>query len=191
KADNLQLRCNSRKRIDQGGAARCRGKSMISHKRACSFRAPTVPFTGRGHGYTAQFCVSITRSGGELMKFTRRNTLKLGMAGAAGLGVSGLWRSGAMAQDDGGDRYASDNGEIVVYPVAHASFVMTVPGMVICCDPVGGAEAYSDLPPPDLILITHEHSDHFEPETLTALAGEEAKIITKDRKSTRLNSSHV
>jgi len=112
------------------------------------------------------------------MTFTRRNTLKLGMAGAAALGVLGMLRTGAMAQDDGGDRYASDNSEIVVYPVAHASFVMIVPGMVICCDPVGGAEAYSALPPPDLILITHEHGDHFEPETLSALAGEEAKIIT-------------
>lgn len=112
------------------------------------------------------------------MKFTRRNTLKLGVAGAAVLGVSGIMGPGALAQNDNDNTYTTDNGEIVIYPVSHASFVMTVPGMVICCDPVGGAEAYSDLPPPDLILITHEHGDHFDPETLSALVGEETKLIT-------------
>lgn len=112
------------------------------------------------------------------MKLTRRTTVKLGLGAAALVGVSGMMRSAVQAQEDTGDRYATDKGELVVYPVAHASLVLAVPGLVIYADPVGGADAYSGLPPADLILVTHEHGDHFHPDTLKAIAGEQARLIT-------------
>jgi L-ascorbate metabolism protein UlaG (beta-lactamase superfamily) len=111
------------------------------------------------------------------MKISRRDTMKLGLAGATGLGLSGLMSFGARAQDAAGDSYPTENGEITVHPIEHASFVMSAAGTVIYCDPVGGAAAYADLPPPDLILITHEHGDHFDLETLTALAGDGVPIV--------------
>lgn len=40
---------------------------------------------------------------------------------------------------------------------------------IIYVDPVGGAPAYANLPAPALILITHEHGDHFDLPTLEAL----------------------
>lgn len=107
------------------------------------------------------------------MSHTRRSALALGTAAFA---VAGLSR--ARAQQMAGDSYATDSGEITVHPVSHASFVMTTPGMVIYNDPVGGAEAYAELPAPELILITHEHSDHYDPETLAALIGDNTKLIT-------------
>lgn len=108
---------------------------------------------------------------------TRRRTLKLGLSTLAGLGASTLVPFSARSQEDG-DRYETAGGEIVIHPVAHASFVMTVPGLVIYNDPVGGAAAYEGHPAPDLILVTHEHGDHFEAETLTALAGDKTRLIT-------------
>lgn len=75
------------------------------------------------------------------------------------------------------DSFAGDSGEIVVHPVSHASFVMETPNGVIYCDPVGEASAYSDFPAPDLILITHEHGDHYAAETLAALVGDGTQII--------------
>lgn len=109
------------------------------------------------------------------MTFTRRKTLKLGLAG---IGAMTIMPFAARAQDSGGDLYETDSGEITIHPISHASFVMTVPGMVIYNDPVGGAAAYEGRPAPDLILITHEHGDHYHPETLAALAGEETRLIT-------------
>ncbi len=108
---------------------------------------------------------------------TRRTTLRLGLAGAASLGFTTIMPFAARAQDRQGDSYEAEGGEIVVFPVAHASFVMTVPGMVIYCDPVGGAGAYEGHPAADLILVTHEHQDHFDVPTLTALAGEQTKLV--------------
>ncbi len=105
------------------------------------------------------------------MRLSRRHTLALA---AAGLALPSALRAQGMA----GDSYPTDSAEITIHPVSHASFVMTTPGMVIYNDPVGGAEAYAGLPAPELILITHEHSDHYDPETLSALMGANTRLVT-------------
>ena len=112
------------------------------------------------------------------MDITRRKTLELGVAGLAGLGLTTVMPYAALAEMKEGDSYATDGGKITIHPVSHASFVMTVPGMVIYNDPVGGAAAYEGHPAPDLILITHEHGDHYDADTLAALAGENTKLVT-------------
>ncbi|SFD69808.1 MBL fold metallo-hydrolase [Roseivivax sediminis] len=84
----------------------------------------------------------------------------------------------AMAEQHMSNTFSTDGGEITVHPVSHASFVMETPMGVIHVDPVGGADAYADLPAPDLILITHEHGDHYDAETLQALMGEGTHLIT-------------
>lgn len=75
------------------------------------------------------------------------------------------------------DVYETAAGPVTVTPVAHASFVMQVPGLVIHVDPVGDPALYAGLPPPGLILVTHEHGDHYNAETLAALAGAETRIL--------------
>jgi L-ascorbate metabolism protein UlaG (beta-lactamase superfamily) len=45
-------------------------------------------------------------------------------------------------------------------------------------DPVGDASAYSALPRPNIILVTHEHGDHFSTSTLEALVGSSTILIT-------------
>lgn len=112
------------------------------------------------------------------MNITRRLGLKLGLAGLAGLGAIRIMPYAAHAQTMSGDTYEAEGGEIGIHPVSHASFIMTVPGMVIYNDPVGGAAAFEGRPAPDLILVTHEHGDHFHAETLAAIAGDDTRIIT-------------
>lgn len=105
------------------------------------------------------------------MPMTRRTSLSLG---AAALSLAALPRF-AMAQDS--NSYAVEGGNLVIHPVDHASMVIESPGGVIYVDPVGGAEKYAALPRPGLILITHEHGDHFDAPTLEGIGGE-APIIT-------------
>lgn len=107
------------------------------------------------------------------MLLTRRDTLKL----TAGLAGASLLPPLAGAQEDG-DSYPIEGGEIVVRPVRHASLVLTVPGMVIYADPVGGAAPYEGLPRPNLVLVTHEHGDHFDPATLAALVAADTRLVT-------------
>lgn len=110
------------------------------------------------------------------MSFTRRKTLGLGLTALAGIGIAGTLPRFAFAQD-GTDTYPAEGGDITVHPVNHASFVLTVPGLVIYNDPVGGAAAYEGLEPPGLILVSHEHGDHFDLPTLTALPGEAPLVV--------------
>ena len=84
----------------------------------------------------------------------------------------------ARAQMAEGDMFETDGGDIVVHPVSHASFVMNTPAGVIYSDPVGEASAYADFDAPDLILVTHEHGDHYNAETLAALVGDGTMLIT-------------
>lgn len=76
------------------------------------------------------------------------------------------------------DIFASATGEVVVTPKSHASFVMQTPAGTMYVDPVGDPSIYSDMSAPDMILITHEHGDHFSAETLAAIMGEDTIMIT-------------
>jgi L-ascorbate metabolism protein UlaG (beta-lactamase superfamily) len=105
---------------------------------------------------------------------TRRHLL----ASAAAATVPVILPYAAMAAAHGGDMFPVPGGEIKVHPIDHASFVMEVPGLVIYCDPVGDPAAYSAHPAPDLILVTHEHGDHYNADTLAALAGEATQLVT-------------
>ena len=112
------------------------------------------------------------------MSISRRDTLKLGLAGAAGFTATIVMPYMARAQMKEGDSYATDSGMINIFPISHASFVMTAPGLVIYCDPVGAPADYEGHPAPDLILVTHEHGDHYNADTLAALAGDNTRIVT-------------
>src|SRR6266576_1127867 len=60
-----------------------------------------------------------------------------------------------------GDHLATSDGDVVIHPVGHASFVMSWNGKMIYNDPTNGATAYQSFPRADLILVSHLHNDHF------------------------------
>ncbi len=107
------------------------------------------------------------------MQITRRTGLSLAVAA---LGVTALPRFASAQQGASEFSYPVEGGNVVFHPVDHASMVVETPGGVIYVDPVGGAEQYADLPQPSLILITHEHGDHYDLPTLDALP--DVRLIT-------------
>jgi L-ascorbate metabolism protein UlaG (beta-lactamase superfamily) len=98
---------------------------------------------------------------------------------AAVLFAAGCAAPPAAVADQPGDRIPAEKGDILVYPVEHASLVLQWNEKTIYVDPVGGAERYAQLPKPDLVLVTHEHFDHFDVATLKGLipAASKAKIV--------------
>lgn len=83
----------------------------------------------------------------------------------------------AHADGHGADSFETPAGNITVHPVAHASIVLETPKGTIYVDPVGEGALYEDMPAPDLILITHEHGDHYKEETLLAIVADSTQII--------------
>lgn len=104
------------------------------------------------------------------MQLTRRTSLQIALAGIAAAALP----KGSYALTTGTTIVGSG---VTIYPFEHASLYIQTPGPLIAIDPVGGPDLYRDLPPPGAILITHEHQDHFNIDTLTALAGDTAQII--------------
>ena len=76
---------------------------------------------------------------------------------------------GAEEKALSGDQIATSSGILVIHPINHATFLMQWNGKTIYVDPVGGGKRFADLPKPDLVLVTHIHSDHFDPTTLEAI----------------------
>jgi L-ascorbate metabolism protein UlaG (beta-lactamase superfamily) len=67
------------------------------------------------------------------------------------------------------DIIPAENCVLTVYPINHGSVVFTFNGTTVFADPFGGAYLYEQFDAPDIILITHTHGDHFNPETLSGL----------------------
>ncbi len=101
------------------------------------------------------------------MILSRRASLMLGLAATAVPLIPRL--ALAQAETPASFSFPVEGGQVVFHPVDHASMVIETPGGVIYVDPVGGADLYAGMPQPSLILITHEHGDHFDLPTLQAL----------------------
>ena len=76
-----------------------------------------------------------------------------------------------------GDHLLTDDGEIVIHPVNHASFVINWKDQWIYNDPVGGSGLYTGIPKANLILISHAHGDHYDASTLTAVRATNGVIV--------------
>ncbi|MCQ2073069.1 MAG: MBL fold metallo-hydrolase [Bacteroidaceae bacterium] len=90
--------------------------------------------------------------------------------------------SGCQAQDATSDSFRTENGtEINIFCIKHGSVRMQIGGKWLYVDPVGkGAQPvtdYSVLPKADVILITHEHGDHLDPDAIALLTKEGTQII--------------
>lgn len=83
----------------------------------------------------------------------------------------------ARAAGHGADIFPSNSGSVEIFPIEHASFVMTSPAGTVYVDPVGDPASYADYPAADLVLITHEHGDHYNLDTLNALVGDTTVLI--------------
>ncbi len=76
--------------------------------------------------------------------------------------------SQSIAQKDN-DVFKTNNGDITIYPILHGTLAIQWQDKTIYFDPYGGAEVFTGLPDPDLVLITDIHGDHHNQETLEAL----------------------
>jgi L-ascorbate metabolism protein UlaG (beta-lactamase superfamily) len=96
-------------------------------------------------------------------------------AGLAALGLALLLAAGGAALAD--ETIPTDAGDLVIHPIHHASLTLTWNGTTILVDPAplgeasDPAAAFTALPAPSLILVTHEHGDHFNAAVLSAVAG--------------------
>jgi L-ascorbate metabolism protein UlaG (beta-lactamase superfamily) len=75
------------------------------------------------------------------------------------------------------DLLPTSAGDLRITFIGHASLVFEFGGKVIYNDPSAQYGDFSGLPKADLILVAHEHGDHFDPKTIALISTEKTKMV--------------
>jgi len=79
------------------------------------------------------------------------------------------------------DTFAPAPQELKISFVAHATLWLTYGGAVIHVDPVSQYVDYAALPKADVVLVTHEHSDHLDPGAIAAVSKPSTTVVVASK----------
>ncbi|MDL2215273.1 MBL fold metallo-hydrolase [Dysgonomonas sp. OttesenSCG-928-M03] len=75
------------------------------------------------------------------------------------------------------DTYITNKGDLKVTLIGHASLMFEYNGKIIHVDPYSKVADYSQLSKADLIILTHEHSDHMDTTAINKIKNDETRFI--------------
>jgi L-ascorbate metabolism protein UlaG (beta-lactamase superfamily) len=82
--------------------------------------------------------------------------------------------------------FKTSRGDLKILLFKHASLRLLWDGKVIDVDPVSSSADYASLPKADLILVTHGHSDHFDPTAIARVRTDATRIILSTKAAEKL-----
>ncbi len=75
------------------------------------------------------------------------------------------------------DSIPTSAGDLTITFLGHGSLRFTFAGKEIYADPFSEVADYSALPKADIILITHEHGDHCDPQAVAGVRTEKTQLL--------------
>jgi len=78
------------------------------------------------------------------------------------------------------DTIATSQGDLKITFIGHATLMFRFGGMVIHVDPVSRYADYSRMPKADVILVTHEHGDHFDQNAIGGITKDDTALVLTD-----------
>ena len=98
------------------------------------------------------------------------------------MGIVSAFSACGKETDSKPDIFTTSGGKTVeIFPLIHASIRIVYDGKEIEIDPVGKLDGrttdYSQFPKADLILVTHEHHDHLDPDAIKTLSKADTTVV--------------
>ena len=75
------------------------------------------------------------------------------------------------------DTIPTGQGDLRITFIGHGTLMFRFDGKVIHVDPAARYADYSSLPKADLILVTHEHGDHFDIKTIDLISKDDSVLV--------------
>jgi L-ascorbate metabolism protein UlaG (beta-lactamase superfamily) len=89
------------------------------------------------------------------------------------------------------DKIKTSAGDLIITFVGHGTIMMSFGGRIIHVDPVTQMADYAKMPKADLILITHEHPDHFDLNAINLIKTAKTKIVTTETVARQISDVNI
>jgi len=105
--------------------------------------------------------------------------------------IIGCVLTGTAQKEFSSDIFQTSSGDLKITFIGHGTLMFTYGGKIIHVDPYSRVADYSRLPKADLILITHEHRDHLDPEVIAIIKKDNTEIILTEKCTERVDGGIV
>ena len=89
------------------------------------------------------------------------------------------------------DTIETNDGPLTIYFIGHATMMMKYNNLIIHVDPVNEYADYKKMPKADLILVTHEHHDHFDVQAIAAITKKSTAVVLNNSARNLLKSGQA
>ncbi|MHB8902043.1 MAG: MBL fold metallo-hydrolase [Thermoguttaceae bacterium] len=89
------------------------------------------------------------------------------------------------------DSIPTSKGDLAMTFIGHGTLMFQFDGKVVHVDPVGQFADYASLPKADLILVTHDHGDHLDPDAIAAISGPDTPVLLTENARGKLGRGQV
>ncbi|MBN2542745.1 MBL fold metallo-hydrolase [bacterium] len=104
----------------------------------------------------------------------------------------GLFASIVNSQDQfEKDTFSTSAGALEITFIGHGTLMFNIDGKMIHVDPWTKLADYSTLPQADIILITHEHRDHLDPEALNIIRTDETEMVYSESCTSKVSGGII
>ena len=105
--------------------------------------------------------------------------------------ISAMTLSGFSQDLPSSDKITTSAGVIEMYFIGHGSLMFKLGDFVIHIDPVRSSGSYTNLPKADLILVTHEHQDHLDPQLINDLKKQGTIMLCSEKSAQKVGWAKI